>query len=363
MNISIIFPDYNLAYSPTTIGLYTELKSNFLVEVYCISPSQKNVKIINDINIHYINRLSFFSKFYLFLKYSILSMFSNLENIDFYRFKRQENIYAVTKKIDKSHLIIAIDTDTYWFYRSKGFNKIIFLSLEIKEKDTLIEFVRRIPPLACIIQSKIRHNYYFPKNESKFLELPNSMIYKSVPKLDMKSRETIIFNGTALKEFGLISIIEFIKKYSDYSLHILGSINEESKKILSRNLRVSYNSNYLENHDMIEEISRYKYGICFYERKYKHINTFNYETAPSGKLFAYLSAGVPVICTNQIGLKFIVDNKCGIQIENSSPENILDAINHIDSNYDLFSENCKELAKKLSFDNYSDKIIEFIKNL
>ena len=55
--------------------------------------------------------------------------------------------------------------------------------------------------------------------------------------------------------------------------------------------------------EYIKYVSNFRIGFCFYDWNLIK-NDFNYQTAPSGKLFVYLSAGLPVIVCNIPGFKF-----------------------------------------------------------
>ena len=50
-----------------------------------------------------------------------------------------------------------------------------------------------------------------------------------------------------------------------------------------------------------------KSGFAFTISVTPHMNTYNYKSAPYGKMFAYLAAGVPAIGNNLEGLNVIED--------------------------------------------------------
>lgn len=369
MKIAIVFPDFNLAYSPTTLGLHNALKINFDVKIVCIKPAASNVKLIEDTNIIYLKRLNTIETIQYSLEYYIKLFFSKIEKVGRYRFKRQKNIskFILSHRIPFD-LLITIDIDTFWFYKKYSKVKCILLSLEIIENDGLIPFIRLHPPIACISQSIERFNFYFERHQADFLLLPNTFNFFEVKPLPLHSKKNLVLSGAAIKEFGLIEILTFIESYDDYKIVIKGFLNPESEIIINEfksriEDRIIIDKEYLNQKDLIRFLSQCRIGFCIYNKKYEKINTFNYETAPSGKLYAYLLSGTPIICSNQKGLNFIEENRCGICINNLDKESILNAVTKIESNYEEYSKNCLALAKSLSFDNFTENITEYIKRV
>ena len=118
---------------------------------------------------------------------------------------------------------------------------------------------------------------------------------------------------------------------------------------------------YIPDEDVVEFISGYEIGFCFYNFDYAWINNFNYLSAPSGKLFKYLAAGIPVICNKTIGFAFVDEFECGLQIEKFDPGTIQAAIDMIRNNYDHYVHGAVTAAEHFSFDKAVQPFINFAK--
>ena len=138
-------------------------------------------------------------------------------------------------------------------------------------------------------------------------------------------------------------------------------INNSYKDLLTGG-RLIINEEYIENDDLVKYFSQFEIGFCFYNFQVKWINHFNYKSAPSGKLFKYLAAGVPVVCSDIIGFKFVTEFKCGVLIDDLDPEKINEAIKQIRNNYDEYAENAVTAAKHFSFDKAVKPYLDFIRN-
>jgi glycosyltransferase involved in cell wall biosynthesis len=95
----------------------------------------------------------------------------------------------------------------------------------------------------------------------------------------------------------------------------------------------------------------------------KEIDTFNYHSAPSGKLFKYLAAGVPVIGIDIPGFGIIKEFNCGVLIKSLDPLTIKTAIEKIESNFDYYSFNCLRVAKEYSFDKTTRPFLEYLETV
>ena len=170
-------------------------------------------------------------------------------------------------------------------------------------------------------------------------------------------------------ELGFYHCLDYLVKYKNEKLTVQGAImpkdiakvNNEYKSLLEEN-RLILNRKYIENDEVVESLSNYEIGFCFYNFNVPVIrnNYFNYATAPSGKMFKYLAAGVPVVASNIIGFKFVTEFQCGILIDNLNPIEINNAIIKIRNNYDFYVANTIKTAKHFSFDKAIEPYLEFI---
>ena len=160
--------------------------------------------------------------------------------------------------------------------------------------------------------------------------------------------------------------IEFFNQYPQYKLILKGGgdkktakkIHKEYKHLLDSS-KIIIDREYLPENLFIEYLSQFRIGFCFYDWSLIK-ESFNYQTAPSGKLLMYLAAATPVIACNIPGFRFIEESKAGILIDDYDPETINAAVKEIESNYDQYSINCYNLAKGLSFDKKVQPYVQFL---
>jgi glycosyltransferase involved in cell wall biosynthesis len=128
---------------------------------------------------------------------------------------------------------------------------------------------------------------------------------------------------------------------------------EQEYSDLLKEGRLIINSKYLENDEMVEVISNYEIGFCFYnfDETYISDNYFNYISAPSGKMFKYLAAGVPVVCSDILGFKFVNEFECGILVAGLGEAEIRAAILKVRENYDFYVNNALKAARHYDFDS------------
>ena len=87
----------------------------------------------------------------------------------------------------------------------------------------------------------------------------------------------------------------------------------------------------------------------------------------SNKLFEYMASGKPIISTVKMGYSIINNYNCGIELENSTPEELADAIlkikNMSELEYNKLGKNAKEGAKDFDFKKLTQKLINVIENI
>ena len=84
----------------------------------------------------------------------------------------------------------------------------------------------------------------------------------------------------------------------------------------------------------------------------------------SNKLFEYMASGKPIISTVKMGYSIIEKYKCGIELENSSPEELAKAIvdikNMSEEEYKKIGSNAKKGAEDFDFKILTSKLINVI---
>lgn len=102
------------------------------------------------------------------------------------------------------------------------------------------------------------------------------------------------------------------------------------------------------------------------------INILNYSQSQynwergnsSNKLFEYMASGKPIISTVKMGYSILEKYECGIEIENSSPQELAEAIleikNMCKEKYKQLGENGRKGVKEFDFEVLSKKLINVI---
>lgn len=364
--ICIIYPDWFLPFSPTTLNLKNELSKTFEVTIVAFYPF--TCSFINDPDIKYFKK-----KMFLFKVFNKILQY-------IFKVKLYSDRYAIWQKI---HLffyflfkrydhLIAIDLISLWFVKYLKKSNIHLLSLELtantinyKEKVNINQLV------SIIIQSETRLEFLTGNNfKGPVFYIQNSPNFNPDQTHFAPNSNKLIYTGTAIKEFGVLHYLNFLDQFPGYQLFIQGIVHEEEREIIDKKYnhlilqdRLIINSEYLSTADLIDYLSNFRIGFCFYDLSYEAINNFNYLTGPAGKMFTYFAAGVPVIGNNIPGLSPIAQFKAGILIDDLNPSAIINAINEIELNYEFYSANCIKAAQHFDFHANCNKFINYLNTI
>ena len=178
--------------------------------------------------------------------------------------------------------------------------------------------------------------------------------------------------SASLSQAGLDGAVDAINcdTTDQLTLTIKGVIYKNSVKtaILSRYSRlidqgkVVLDETYTNQDNIVKYLTPFSIGFCFYDFNLISKNDFNYLSSPSGKLFNYYAAGVPVIGTDVPGLSSVHEFKTGILIKELSVDCILTAIKRIINNYEEFSRNCIRAARHFDFAEAAASYKEFLQS-
>lgn len=369
----IIFSDVYLAYSPSTLNLFYSLKKHHNVELVAARQlaSFSDNKVADD-DIKYIDfkvKRNILNIIHLVF-YKILDRFSNSpENAEHKRnlYNNQTRaIIAYIKKTKKE--IIAVDFMVLWCVQQAG-KKAHVLSLEIYENDRYFKNVQLSNIKSMIIQSQERLNYLFPKEKPVYFIVQNSPVtINFVPVYKQRKNTDLIYCGSSVLGFGIITCLDFIKDYKEYTLTVKGAFPKETVEVVNEfyadliaEKRLIIDTDYLSEKDLTYYLSKFRIGFAFYDfYRFSHLRSFNYFTAPSGKVFGYLNSGVPVIGNILPAFEFIEKNDCGKLISHLSSIQIKSAIDAIEDNYLYYAENTKRLSAEYDFNKMIQPFINFI---
>ena len=369
-SILIVFSDEWVAYSPTVINLYDVLSEDFNVRIVAFESSLNNQKKLMDRNADCIdiskeNTFPINKAIYLFFRLTekILTLNSK---IDVFGLFKKVNSYSLLKafllwkkirglQVDE---IIGVDFLSLWVAQTV-FGKGHLLSLEIGDipnNNVFYRLVDRKKIQSVLIQTEERYQYLFDSLKIKTTLVQNAPIFK--PLISYPSNcEGLIFCGLAAPKHGINECLDFIAESSEHIMTVKGIVPEDVKQKIQSKYehlvsqgRLILDESYVEREDFAEYLSQFDIGFCFYDLDPSSSSYFHYLTAPSGKLFNYYAAGIPVIGSDIPGLSSVKDFEAGVLIKNRSVESLREAINTIRADRMKFKKNCLKAAEYFSFD-------------
>ncbi|MBC7849849.1 MAG: hypothetical protein H7Y31_08935 [Chitinophagaceae bacterium] len=365
--------DY-VVYQPTILNLYDSLASKFDVEIISFEPTalgkekdlHRNIRYltVNPTLKNFINKVDFvMSKVVTIGK----RLFSSLNYRYLYYNRLLPATLAKALRNSTADIVIAVDIPALAIAQ-KIFGKAHFLSLEIDKDDIFFKKIDRSKIQSVFIQNQIRFDFLFGGATMPRFFVQNAPNYNPLDLNKTSSfRHNLVWAGTILERFGIFNCLEFIHHYPEYVLVLKGGADRATmNKLTARYInlletqRVIINQEYLDTQDFIKFLSAFRIGFCFYSWELINSN-FNYATAPSGKLFMYMAAGVPVVACNIPGFDFVKKFGAGVLIDNYSPETIKAAIEEIDLNYEQYSTACLKVAEYFSFGTSVEPYINFLK--
>ena len=370
--ILILFEGNHLAYSPAVAQLHETLKPFADITILAPDPGvfSKNTDLPYQVEV-YRYPTGLIRGFYkLWHKLLLLTdkkaklvneLFPN--NYEEYFF-----LFGKLKKFVESgrfDLVICIDLKNLFFVNAVLQQRCFFLSLELCFYEKALKYINANLIDCVIIQSPIRYQYLFKEKEQKVFYIQNAPVFdESVIK---KERKGLIYSGTAWKPFGFEYCLDYLLENPDEQLTVQGQIKDDTLKNngqyseLVAKGRLVINENYIPDADLVTLLADFEIGFCFYNFDVEWVNNFNYQSAPAGKLFKYLAAGVPVICNKIVGFDFVDEFGCGVQIENCDPHSISSAVNRIRSHYDDYVAGAKNAAGHFSYDKAVAAFLEYTK--
>jgi hypothetical protein len=324
--ILILFDGWHLAYSPTINQLYDLLSSSHDVTIVAETSPKFTDQQLPGKNVIYFEcikrRPSFIYKIY----YALLAMRKKKKKKEAGIFRRHKfkfceyyDRFRLVKKLlqtNQYERVLAVDFKNL-FICSLLNVKVDFISMEIGIAEYLVPEINTSLINCVIIQSKERFEYLFTDKKLKTFYIQNSPVYKE--RVSHTRGTGLLYGGTAWNPFGIYHCLNYLRRFKEETLTIQGAVpkgdrkkmNKEYAELLSEK-RLVINDSYIENDNLVDYFSNFDIGFCFYNFEVKWINHFNYRSAPSGKLFKYLAAGVPVVCSDISGFQFVKEFNCGI---------------------------------------------------
>ena len=368
--VTILFNGAHLAYSPTVIGLYDLLSENFDVGIIAENPKAFGYERITDRRVIYRKRLKRKNCLRIYRRLYELRAFFDKEIAALKKMRFNTDViydFTSVRKIlaaESPDFIIAVDFPNLLYTQILRKN-VEFLSLEIVPNDDFYDQCDFENINSVIIQTKERYEYLFRDRQYKTFLIQNAPVY--VRSDNEENRRGLVYCGTAWNPFGFYHCLEFLRAFPEYTLNVKGALPAADKTRVNTDYqdlitggRLIFDSEYLDDEAIIKYLRQFKVGFCFYNFEIEWINNFNYHSAPSGKMFKYMAAGVPVVGQDILGLEPVKEFDCGVLIKDLKPETIRQAVEKIEGNFDYYSQNCLKAAEHYSLDKTTEPFIEYL---
>ncbi|MCX7954816.1 MAG: glycosyltransferase [Bacteroidales bacterium] len=219
-------------------------------------------------------------------------------------------------------------------------------------------------------------NIYFEKYGIEFNVIRNIPEYRENKKLKYdftkdfgnNAKYILLYQGALNIGRGLEKLIQSIKYLpEEYVIAIIGSGDIEKK--LTNIVEENNLTNRIKFYGRIDvnDLPYYTSGATVGFSLEQNISK-NYYFALPNKIFDYIHANVPVICSNFPEMENIISTyNCGITVDsNISPEDLAEVIKKLIENkrlYDLLKENCEKASKDLNWNTEKEKLKKIIKAL
>lgn len=333
----ILFPDEWLAYSPTVINLLRRLQERHDVAVAAIDTGKYR-------------RLEAQGVEYLRVN---LHLARALELLGLYKAHKARLLRRALARFAPDE-VIAVDSVGAWAAQSSG-RTFHYLSLEAKQDG----FLRRLSlrnVKSVLVQSMERYRYLFGDAPLRVHLVHNAPVFRG-PAPARREHGSLIFLGNAIAKHGVFHCAEFIKRSTGFKLTIKGNIPGDVRCRLEAeyaaevaNGRLTLDDAYVQDDDIPAYLGAFFAGFCLYDLAAIDPRDFNYLSAPSGKLFNYYAAGVPVVASDMLGLKSVKELDTGVALQALTVEAITEALTRIDNRHAELVENCYRAARHFDFD-------------
>lgn len=366
--------DY-IIYQPTILNLYDHLQPYFDVTVISFQPRSGTTKKKDEVrNIKYLDINFLMKQFFQktdFIVSTALKYIKKIVPVPEYNYlyynKYLPHVLKSALKKERLNADIIIATDFPALHIAQQvYGSVHFLSLEIENNTNPIhKKIDRTKVKSVLVQSKERYDYLFPGLQLPVFYLQNAPVFRE-DSITHYERKDFIWSGAMDRRMAIYDCLDFFKAYPQFRILIKGSaerkvlarIKEEYAELIAQG-RVTIDQTYLPGSSFLDFLSHFKFGFTFYAWDVVN-HSFNYATAPSGKLFMNLAAGVPVIAVNIPGFKLIEEFNAGVLVGDFKPETIYAAMQKMEADYDKYREGCYNAARYFSFDKRVAPYIEYL---
>ena len=369
--IAVFIANYTIGNSPSIINLLDLLSDNYKVDIYLQSVSLKNATVFKKKNINIIDLDGRHRsiRYIRYIKKMIKSHFIRYKHyicIDPHGFVLCKKFFPNSKPIYYS-LELYMKDDHFGLYypkyifrkERKKIDEIKGLIIQSEEREALFRKDYNLTNQVPVLLLPVTNKGLSINEKSTFIRKKYDINY------DINNNKKIALHLGGIAEW--FSCIELALTFSRLEKWILFFQGYADEKYLERfnNILIEQNIRNVilsdELYDSIEDVDNAvrscDIGIAWYNDLSANFRTFG---KSSGKIATYLRFGLPVIAKKYPSItKVIEDMNCGICVD--SFDMIPGAVSEIEKCYDKYSMNAlAEYDKIYRFENYENKIIEFI---
>lgn len=269
------------------------------------------------------------------------------------------------KHKEEYDLIFAVDSLGYYVTRRVyGKERVIYVSLEIYD-DIWLALTKKIGVDMLLIQSRERKEFLFGEAPIPYRILPNSSRHFLASPVRERRGFRLVYMGAIYPLHGVELCIEALHVLPErFSLTLKGVVSARYKNVLNQKYgalmkmgRLSIDDAYVPQDSVVDYLCRFDAGLCLYDVEGKLSGNFNYISCPSGKMFSYFAAGLPVIGQDILGLHDVLEYDAGILVDRTSPQAIANAVMGVFEEYGRFSNGSSRAGKALCFDPHFNAIL------
>jgi glycosyltransferase involved in cell wall biosynthesis len=354
--VAVLFPDDWAAYSPTLTRLVERLGQDFEVTAFVLDTGRFDLSSLGS-------------------DFSLLRVPSRaarvLRKSGLFRPLRVLMLGLHARRTGDVRHLVAIDNDGAWAALLAGRRKFHFLSLEVRRSPLLVWLMlSRLQSI--VIQTQERLIYLFGERTAKapvfLLQNAPSLAGRKAPSgNDNISPARLVFMGNAISAHGLVPMLELARARPTIVLTLQGYLPKASRRLLDSRYadliasgRVVLRENFLDEAAIPDFLSTFHVGLCLYELDGALARDFNYLSAPSGKMFNYFAAGIPVLGTDIPGLRPITESDAGILVPRNTTEALLQALDRILADLARFRAGAWSAARRHDFDPASAAWVDFL---
>jgi len=237
-----------------------------------------------------------------------------------------------------------------------------YLSLELAHRWILRPLLRK-HACSILIQSRVRLDYLVGSTPPEKIPvhlvqnapcIATSTIQAAPSSASIGPR--LVYMGSITPKHGLLPMLALIRAWPEATLTLQGALSNAAAEFIDqhagdllRERRLLLPRGYVEDADIGLFLSEFDIGLCLYDLKGSDRNNFNYISSPSGKMFNYFAAGLPVLASAHLGLDPVREYDAGIQASSLNVACLLEAGKAILAERDRFHAGALHAAQAFDF--------------